>query len=116
MANSERFNVFSFFTVANHQVASRALAGGRVVSIFGNVTVDLTETAIKDVPAKIRVIQAFGSVTLMLPADLVIDTQITIISGGVGDRRSSRPKLRFGEIPHVRFTGIVILGHLDITP
>ena len=115
MADSARFDVFSLFTIVNRQVASQALVGGRVMSFFGNVTVDLTETAIKDIPATIHVIQVFGSVTLMLPDDLLIDTQMTVISGGVGDRRSSRPKLHIGEIPHIRFSGVVVMGHLDIT-
>jgi hypothetical protein len=115
MADSERFSVFSLFTVVNRQVTSQALVGGWMLSFFGTVTVDLTEIAVKDIPAKIRVIQFFGSVTLMLPADQVIERHITQISGSVGDRRSSRPKLHIGKIPHIQLSGVVVLGHLDIT-
>ena len=115
MVDSVQFRVLSILRTINSHVVSQTLTGGLVLSFFGDVTVDLTEAAFTKVPAKIHVILVFGSVTLILPPDQVSDSHIIQISGGVRDRRSSRPRLHIGDKPHIRLSGVVVLGNVDIT-
>lgn len=67
-------------------IHSNAFRGGKVVSIFGGSTLDLTKVNL--IPgAQIETVTIFGGSTLIIPSDWNVKIEVMSIFGGYSDKR-----------------------------
>jgi predicted membrane protein len=66
--------------------------GGEIANIFGGGELDLRNTTLAPGRSVLEVTNIFGGITIIVPADWVVDLQIDAIMGGFHDKRIIKPK------------------------
>ena len=84
--------------------------GAEVNTIFGGITIDLTNAKVKD-GAVIDATAVFGGVTILIPEDLKVEIKSTSVFGGVSDKTKNKEKKDKVTL-HVK--GCSIFGGVDI--
>ena len=109
---SDGLDVLAVFSSSDERISGSGFKGGRVTSIFGAAKIDFLDATIEDRPAEIDLAVTFGSCSLVVPEDWIVDRHATVVFGGNRDKRSPAPAAS-GE-PHLIVTGIVLFGELEI--
>lgn len=84
--------------------------GAEVNAIFGGITIDLTNTKVKD-GAVIDATAVFGGVTILIPEDLKVEIKSTSVFGGVSDKTKNKEKK---DKVTLHVNGCSIFGGVDI--
>ena len=87
-SNNEYCACFSGKTI---KFDDKYFKGSEVNSIFGGITIDLTNAKIKD-GAVIDATAVFGGVTILIPDDLKFEIKSTSVFGGVSDKTKNKEK------------------------
>jgi predicted membrane protein len=93
------------------RIASQTFRGGEATAVFGGVQLDLRDCRMASDEAHIDVLAVFGGVSLMIPRDWAVDSQISALLGGIEDRSS--PPVD-GSTKRLVLTGQTIFGGIEI--
>lgn len=92
-------------------IDSRAFRGGKIVTVFGGSTLDLTKVALAQGNVEIEIVAIFGGSTLVVPNDWNIKLEVFNIFGGYSDKRI-RGQIDFTKTVVVK--GVAIFGGGEI--
>jgi len=102
---------FALFGGIERRNISQAFQGGEATAVFGGVQLDLRDCRMAGNEAHIEILAALGGVSLTIPRDWAVDSQISAILGGVDDR--STPPVD-GAVKRLILTGNAILGGVEV--
>ncbi|MEI8203276.1 MAG: DUF5668 domain-containing protein [Bacteroidota bacterium] len=68
-------------------ITSQEFKGGKLVTIFGGLKVDLSQAKLAEGTHTLEVVSVFGGVEALLPSDWNVKTQVVSILGGFSDKR-----------------------------
>lgn len=105
------FDITTIFGGAKKKVFSKQFRGGETTCLFGGTDLDLTQADIQGTVI-IDVVQMFGGVKLIVPANWEIKSDITAILGGFDDKRSTPQGPSSGK--KLVITGFVMFGGVEI--
>ena len=105
------FDITTIFGGAKKKVFSKQFKGGDTTCLFGGTDLDLTQADIQGTVI-IDVVQMFGGVKLIVPANWEIKSDITAILGGFDDKRSTPQAPSSGK--KLVITGFVMFGGVEI--
>jgi predicted membrane protein len=97
----------SIFSGRDRVINSQAFRGGKIVSVFGGSTLDLTKAELAQGPVEIEIVSIFGGSTLLIPTDWNVKLEVFNIFGGYGDKRM-RGQVDFNKTVVVK--GVAIFG------
>jgi predicted membrane protein len=105
------FDITTVFGGAKKRVFSKNFKGGETTCVFGGSEIDLTQADIQGTVV-IDVVQLFGGVKLMVPANWELKSDMTVILGGFDDKRhgtqAPNPEKK------IVLTGFVMFGGVDV--
>lgn len=104
-------DLLAVFGGIKKRIFSKTFKGGKATNIFGGTEIDLTQADIEGT-AVLDVVQAFGGVKLIVPANWEVKSDITSILGGVDDKRNTSTAPSSGK--KLILTGTCIFGGVDI--
>lgn len=85
-ANSDYFETSTVFGGTEKNVVSKNFRGAKITSIFGGTELNLTNAELQQ-PAIIDTTTIFGGLTIAIPADWRVQSELTTIFGGVEEKR-----------------------------
>lgn len=87
---NEDFQKVNIFGHGEYFVIDTEFNGGSLTSVFGGMEVDLRKATLPEGDTFLRIDIVFSGVTLFIPENWFIDTQIEIVASGVDDHRISK--------------------------
>lgn len=110
-STDEYLDVNSVFAHNEQRVLSKSFKGGRISCSFGGAEVDLSQADFEGT-VTLDISASFGGVELLLPGNWVVKNELSVILGGVDDKRryyksSEQPKILI-------LTGNIICGGVEI--
>jgi predicted membrane protein len=105
------FDITTVFGGTKKKVFSKQFKGGETTCIFGGTDLDLTQADINGTVV-IDVVQLFGGVKMVVPANWEIKSDITAILGGFDDKRTTPQGPASGK--KLVITGFVMFGGVEI--
>ncbi|MBN8577197.1 MAG: cell wall-active antibiotics response protein [Cyclobacteriaceae bacterium] len=105
------FDLTTIFGGAKKKVFSKNFKGGDTTCFFGGTDIDLTQADIQGTVV-IDVVQMFGGVKMVVPANWEIKSDITAILGGFDDKRNTPLGPSSGK--KLVITGFVMFGGVEI--
>lgn len=81
------FEKSSVFGDGEHIILDPVFSGGEVNAVFGGLRLDLRRTSLAEGDTYLKVDAVFGGVTLFIPGDWNVVTNIETVFGGFTDRR-----------------------------
>jgi hypothetical protein len=111
-------SVVSIFSSTSRRGSWLVPAELTVLSVFGEVTLDLTGAILSGMSTELRCNAVFGSIKVIVPDALHVDVNGVGILGEyeTKDKRKGRDKRRTPapNAPQVRLTGTALLGSVDV--
>jgi predicted membrane protein len=114
--DTEKVDLFSFFSDDKRASNSGNFRGGDITSIFGEVSLDLRNSKVEEKPARINAISIFAEVNIRAPENWKIQMEVLPILGEAEDERP-RSAARTGvdtEKPDLIVTGFAAFGEVSI--
>ena len=94
------------------KIFSKSFKGGQTTNIFGGTDIDLTQADIEGRIA-IDIVQVFGGVKLLVPANWEVKPELTSIFGGIEDKRPAPTQPTNGQKTLV-ISGTSLFGGIEI--
>ena len=85
-ASSDYFESRTIFGGTEKNIVSKNFRGAKITSVFGGTELNLTNADLKQ-PATIDATTAFGGLTIAVPSNWRVQSELTTIFGGVEDKR-----------------------------
>lgn len=105
-------DIVRIFSGGDVRIDSQDFEGGDVVTIFGGVTIDLREAAIRNRPARIDVVSVFGGADIKVPDDWKVKVTGVPIFGGWGNKTSNKHSA--GHPVDLEISCVTIFGGMDV--
>jgi predicted membrane protein len=96
-------------------VSSKNFQGGKITSVFGGSTIDLTQAQLSKGMNVIDVVSIFGGSKLVVPRDWDIHLEVTAIFGGYSDKRVADPHIVHDPTKKLIVKGVAIFGGGELT-
>ncbi len=96
-------------------ITSKNFKGGKITSIFGGSTIDLSQAQLAKGVNMIDFISLFGGSKLIVPRDWDIHLEVTPIFGGFADKRNIDPRIVQDPSRRLIVKGVAIFGGGEIT-
>ena len=93
-------------------VISKNFKGGEITCVFGGGEIDLTQSEIED-SAELQVTAVLGGVSLVIPANWQVKSELTACLGGVEDKRQALKDISTTSKTLV-LKGTAVLGGIEI--
>ncbi len=106
------FDLTTVFGGNKRKVFSKKFKGGETTCIFGGADIDLSQADMESTVV-IDVVQIFGGVKLIIPSNWELKSDVTVIMGGVEDKRNV-PLTAGPSGKKLILTGFVLFGGVDI--
>lgn len=106
------FNNTVIFGGESKKVSSYDFKGGKLVAIFGGLEIDLTNCTLNKENNVVEVVAVFGGVTLIVPKEWNVRTDVLPIMGGIED--SGKASEYVDPAAEFFIKGVAILGGLEI--
>lgn len=112
--NDERIELVTIMGGVKKNLISKNFKGGEVVNIFGGTEINLMQADITNV-ARLEVVQVFGGVRLIVPANWQIhQTEVVTIFGNVEDKRPVNSSPVNEEVKQLLLVGVTVFGGIEI--
>lgn len=113
--DDENFNINAIFGTNRKIIKSKNYQGSNINSVFGNIYIDAVETEFDGV-IYIDILNLFGSVDLVLPANYEVRNDLVPILGSVNDRRNllRHNPTNTENKKYIVLKGTVLFGNVDI--
>ena len=105
------FDLTTVFGGTKKKVFSKRFKGGETTTIFGGTDIDLTQADIEGTVV-VDVVQLFGGVKLVVPANWELKSDVTAILGGFDDKRTTPQGPPSGK--KLIVTGFVMFGGIEV--
>ena len=105
------FDLTTVFGGTKKKVFSKKFKGGETTTIFGGTDIDLTQADIEGTVV-VDVVQLFGGVKLVVPANWELKSDVTAILGGFDDKRTTPQGPPSGK--KLIVTGFVMFGGIEV--
>ncbi|MGE0392172.1 MAG: DUF5668 domain-containing protein [Vicinamibacterales bacterium] len=102
---------FAFLGGIERNNTSQAFRGGEVTAALGGVELDLRDCRMAPEGARLDVLAFMGGVSLRIPKDWCVVSDVSVMLGGL-DNRTSAPV--DGAAPKLHITGQAIMGGIEI--
>jgi len=112
-ADSDYFELKTIFGGTEKNVVSKNFRGAKITSVFGGTELNLTNADLKQ-PATIDATTAFGGLTIAVPPNWRIQSELTTIFGGVEDKRRMVDSSETEDHKVLILTGNCIFGGVEI--
>lgn len=111
ITSDDHINSVSVFGGSKKNIISKNFKGGEAVCVFGGSEINLMQS---DIQGKIEmeVVQAFGGIKLIVPANWKIQNDVTAILGGIEDNRNNNVAESADKILVLK--GAVVFGGIEI--
>lgn len=100
------------FGSSKKKIFSKSFVGADITNFFGGTELDLTQADVEHT-AVIDVVQVFGGVKLVIPANWSVRSDVASIFGGINDKRSTPASLDNPDKMLV-ISGVCIFGGIEI--
>lgn len=90
-SKSGAIQVSSAFGEIEHTIIQQPYSGIKTASAFGQLTLDMTKTMLKEGDSYLDVSNAFGATIVLVPSDWSVTTSVQSFFGGVKDSRQNKP-------------------------
>jgi predicted membrane protein len=110
-SSEDYFDLTAIFGSVKRKIFSKTFKGGQSTNIFGGTEIDLSRADIEGVVV-IDVVQVFGGVTIVAPANWEVKPELTSIFGGVEDKRNSPAEATSNK--KLVITGTSLFGGVEI--
>lgn len=113
--DDESFNINAIFGTNRKVIKSKHYQGSNINSVFGNIYMDAVETEFEGV-IYIDILNLFGSIDLVLPANYEVRNELVPILGSVNDRRNllRHNTMNTENKKYIVLKGTVLFGNVDI--
>lgn len=111
--NTERVEINMLLSSANKKIVSSKFGGGDINCALGGAEVDLTETQFEG-RIRLEVNVLMGGVQLRIPSDWSIQSDVTLIMGGIEDNRVAANHANEVPARTLVLDGTVIMGGVEI--
>lgn len=108
---SATFREFAFLGGVERRNTSQTFRGGSATAFMGGVDIDLRDCRMADGGAQIDVFAMMGGISLKIPRDWTVQSEVTAILGGFQDYSS--PPVG-SEVKRLVITGQVVMGGIEI--
>ncbi|HNW97893.1 MAG TPA: DUF5668 domain-containing protein [Bacteroidales bacterium] len=88
--------------------------GGKITNIFGGSDIDLTQTTLPEGEHVLEITCIFGGTAIRVPSDWNVQSQMTSILGGVGDKRFMTKNANEFSKSKLIIKGVAIFGGCEI--
>lgn len=112
--SSEYLEKNLIFGSAEQIVLSPNFKGGEANLMFGELKIDLRKAKLSEGTVKLEVNAMFGSATLYVPSEWVIDMQNSSLFGTFQDNRSVKNNENGADVPRLIITGGLLFGSGEI--
>ena len=109
-SNADTIDEVSIFYGSKKIITSDNFCGGKVTSIFGGTTLDLTNAKLAEGHQVIDVLSIFGGMSLYTRQDLKIDLKVVSIFGGFADKRIKMQNIIPDQSRTLVLKGLAIFG------
>jgi len=103
----------NIFSGSEQQINSQNFLGGKITSIFGGSTIDLTKANLAPGSNIIDILCIFGGAKIIIPTDWKLKIETVSIFGGVSDKRKM-PETATANKNELVIKGFVLFGGCDI--
>lgn len=120
MVNSEAnhdsfFETSTYFGSVLKKVDTKNFTNATVSAIFGGVEIDLTDCEVKDL-AIIDIMAVFSGVTLVIPPEWEVKSELSSVLGGIEDKRVKNSSTTIEQTKkRVLLRGTCVFSGVDIT-
>ncbi len=87
-SDADSFDELTIFGGSERIISSPGFKGGEVVTIFGGTIIDLSQCQLAPGKHTIEMVTVFGGVTLIVPPDWHVRTEVVNVMGGFSDKRN----------------------------
>ena len=107
----EEINIFGG---SRKSILSQKFMGGRIISVFGGTELDFTDAKLNEGTNFLEIICAFGGISIIMPSDWQVKSEVISIIGGFADRRTRISNVVITNNKELIIKGIAIFGGGDI--
>lgn len=112
--NDDFMEAVAIFGGGNKKVSSYNFKGGTVTAVFGGMEIDLTNCTLAKENVEIEVVAVFGGVSLTVPKEWNIQSDVTPIMGGLSDNISEFKDAYVDPAATLVLKGTAVFGGIDI--
>lgn len=106
-----RIREFAFLGGVDRNNTSQAFQGGEITAVLGGVQLDLRECRMAGPSAQVDMLSLMGGVSLRIPRDWCVVSEVTVMLGGLDDRTAAPVD---AQAPRLVITGQAIMGGIEI--
>lgn len=110
----DRMEAIAIFGGESKKVSSYDFKGGKCTAIFGGLEIDLTNCYLSSERGTIEITAVFGGVTLRVPKDWNVRSEIVPVMGGVEDKIFHMPGTYVDPAAELTLKGSVVMGAVEI--
>jgi predicted membrane protein len=100
------------FSGSEYIVLEPIFSGGELNAVFGGIELDLSKTNLPEGDTVLEINSIFGGVSIIMPDNWDVETNLTCVMGGFNDQRNSNVEYLPGK--RLIITGSCIFGGVDI--
>jgi predicted membrane protein len=104
----------NIFGGGKHRVPPTEFKGGKITNIFGGTELDLTQATLAPGTNILQIECIFGGASIIVPADWVVQVQVSSVMGGFSDKRSAIKNTSDASDRELIIKGSAIFGGGDL--
>ena len=104
----------AIFGGENKKFSSYDFKGGKITAVFGGMELDLTNCYLSNEKAEIEVLAVCGGVSLKVPKEWNVRSEIVPIMGGLEDKIINFPGTYVDPAAELILKGTVVMGGVEI--
>lgn len=113
VSSEDYINATAFFSGITKKVVSKNFKGANISSVFGGNEINLSQADFTG-EATLDVTCVFGGVTLVIPANWKIKSDLTSVFGGIDDQRPNVLTESMDETKTIILKGACVFGGIEI--
>lgn len=104
----------AIFAGESKKISAFDFKGGKITAIFGGMELDLTNCYLANEKAEIEILAVCGGVSLKVPKEWNVRSEITPIMGGIEDKINKFPDAYVDPAAVLVLKGTVVMGGIEI--
>jgi predicted membrane protein len=112
--DSDRIDVSTFMSGESRNISSYNFTGGNIYSVMGGAELDLTNCTLAKSGAIIDLSIVMGGVTLIVPREWNVRSEVTSIMGGIEDTLFNDPDIYIDPAAELVLRGRIVMGGIEI--
>lgn len=113
-SNENFMEATAIFAGESKKISSFDFKGGKITTIFGGMELDLTNCYLTNEKAEIEIMAVCGGVSLKVPKEWNVRSEIAPIMGGIEDKINKFPSAYVDPAALLILKGTVVMGGIEI--